>query len=540
VQLRAFSRGETSAAVLDCMNHALPTIVNAQGAFAELPADAVWMLPEFFESSQLGEALETLWQDGGLRAALGQRGQQEIERHHAPQVCAQRYFEAIERCNQSSNDRGKSIALVIAERADQAPSDTEFKAMAQAIQDARPVKRASRQLLVDVSATCRNDLKTGIQRVVRALVWELVQAPPAGFRVEPVYLSDEGGVWHYRYARHWTSGALGIAGDWMADEPVDYAAGDSLLVADFTSGFAVEAERCGLFGVLKARGIGIHFFVYDLLPIQMPEFFPPGQFGFGEWLQVVARVADSATCISKAVADDLTDWMVAYGPDRSRPLHIDWFHLGADIESSIPTHGFPDDAEKVLSKIYGMPSFLMVGTIEPRKGHLQALEAFTRLWEEGQDVNLVIVGKEGWQGLPDEIRRTIPTIVGRLRSHPELGKRLIWLEGISDGYLEKIYAASTCLLAASEGEGFGLPLIEAAQKDIPIFARDIPIFREVAGGHAYYFSGLEPDAMAQAIKAWLALASVKQAPRSSNMPWMTWKQSAASLVEKMNLQNLTD
>jgi glycosyltransferase involved in cell wall biosynthesis len=33
VQLRQRSRGETSAAVLDCMNYGLPTIVNAHGTF---------------------------------------------------------------------------------------------------------------------------------------------------------------------------------------------------------------------------------------------------------------------------------------------------------------------------------------------------------------------------------------------------------------------------------------------------------------------------------------------------------------------------
>ena len=89
--------------------------------------------------------------------------------------------------------------------------------------------------------------------------------------------------------------------------------------------------------------------------------------------------------------------------------------------------------------------------------------------------------------MPHDQRRTIPTIVEKLRHHPELGKRLFWLEGISDEYLEKVYATCVCLIAASEDEGFGLPLIEAARHRIPILARDIPVFREVAGDHASYF-----------------------------------------------------
>ena len=39
----------------------------------------------------------------------------------------------------------------------------------------------------------------------------------------------------------------------------------------------------------------------------------------------------------------------------------------------------------------------MVGTIEPRKGHRVAIDAFEQLWNEGLDVDLVVVGKSGWE-----------------------------------------------------------------------------------------------------------------------------------------------
>jgi len=172
----------------------------------------------------------------------------------------------------------------------------------------------------------------------------------------------------------------------------------------------------------------------------------------------------------------------------------------------------------------------MVGTIEPRKGHLQALSAFEQLWRDGSEARLVIVGKEGWTGLPDNQRRTIPHLMNRLRHHPELGKRLFWLSGISDEYLERLYAAANCLLAPSEGEGFGLPLIEAAQCGLPILARDLPVFREVAREHACYFSGLAAADLAQALKAWLELDAKGQAPSSRNIEWSTWERNARELV----------
>ena len=86
------------------------------------------------------------------------------------------------------------------------------------------------------------------------------------------------------------------------------------------------------------------------------------------------------------------------------------------------------------------------------------------------------------------------------------------------------------MIAASEGEGFGLPLIEAAQHKLPIIARDIPVFREVAGEHAYYFNGLEPQALADAIKQWVGLNSEGKAPQSDGMPWLTWRQSTQQLL----------
>jgi len=162
----------------------------------------------------------------------------------------------------------------------------------------------------------------------------------------------------------------------------------------------------------------------------------------------------------------------------------------------------------------------MVGTLEPRKGHAQVLEAFEQLWMTGVNVNLVIVGKQGW---------LVENLVERLRAHPELNKRFFWLEGISDEYLEKVYATSTCLIAASYGEGFGLPLIEAAQYNLPIIAQDIPVFREVAGEHAYYFDTKSPDALAQEIRAWLTLYNSDQHPKSNKIPWLTWRESARQL-----------
>ncbi|MBK6649318.1 MAG: glycosyltransferase [Betaproteobacteria bacterium] len=94
----------------------------------------------------------------------------------------------------------------------------------------------------------------------------------------------------------------------------------------------------------------------------------------------------------------------------ARCVQNPWWWIGftgANILETIPTRGLHPDASRDLTNIADRPSFLMVGTLEPRKGYLQALDAFTLLWDSGVDINLVIVGREGWTDLPDRMRRTI-------------------------------------------------------------------------------------------------------------------------------------
>lgn len=390
---------------------------------------------------------------------------------------------------------------------------------AQAIVQNHP-QSTEKQLLVDISELAHRDHKTGIQRVVRSVLAELLANPPQGFRVEPVYATPhEPG---YRYARKFTQRFLGYPEGLVEDELADVFSGDIFFGLDLQH--HVILQQAAFYAHLKRIGARVHFVVYDLLPVLIPKVFPEGTPAIhAQWLSALAQT-DGVLCISRAVADEMVEWLAVFGPERLRPFKLGWFHLGADVACSAPSKGLPTDASRVLKILARRPTFLSVGTIEPRKGQLQTLLAFERLWAQGVDVNLVLVGKHGWN---------VDLLVEMLRQHTELNRRLFWLEGISDEYLEKVYAASTCLIAASDGEGFGLPLIEAAQHKKPIIARDIPVFHEVAGENAFYFSGLEPDPLADAVREWLALNKAGQAPQSDNMPWLTWKQSTQNLLDVM-------
>lgn len=376
-----------------------------------------------------------------------------------------------------------------------------------------PRSGGDKLLYVDVSELYQRDSRSGIQRVVRSLlkVWQTHAL--AGYRFCPVYATVDD---CYRHTAKFGGEAEIL---FEEGEPIDPRAGDIFLGLDFQDNI-IESKR-SYFRRIRDVGVRIYFVVYDLLPINASKYFSSEVCdNYRAWLETITD-ADGVVCISRSVADELKAWLEETRKPRLLPLHVGWFHLGADLAQSEPSKGVPDNASTIKEQLKARPSFLMVGTLEPRKGYAQALRAFERLWEQGEEVNLVIVGRQGWM---------VDELAGALTHHVETGKRLFWLDKVSDEFLEQLYEHSQCLVAASEAEGFGLPLIEAAQQGLPLIARDIPVFREVAANQAVYFKGDEPEALTEAVKAWLELYRSETVPDSGAIPWLSWEESGEQLL----------
>lgn len=374
-----------------------------------------------------------------------------------------------------------------------------------------------RQLFVDVTELAREDLGAGIQRTVRRLLLELLLEPPAGYRVEPVRLAGDGS---YAHARGFLARLLGLSPkDAGSDLVIEPRRGDLFLGLDLIRDHATLAQP--VLQVLRARGVKIAFVVYDLLPLSRPEWFPAGMGArYGQWLGVLAETADTALCISADVREQLRREL-SKGPGDARQVEVGHFPLGADLGDWV----MPQAVLPPLAR--GSARFLMVGTIEPRKGHAQALGAFEQLWAAGSDVELVIAGRAGW---------SVEALLERLRQHPEAGKRLHWIEGGNDSRLAAAYRESTVLLAGSFGEGYGLPLVEAATLGLPLLVRDLRVFREVAGAGANYFAGEEPADLARAIGHWLQSWARGDLADPRNVLMHTWRQSADTLKRILPLE----
>ena len=508
VQLRSDSRGESSGAALDCLAYGIPTICNAHGSLAELADSSILRIGETFSTEELSAALNLLWRQPDKRRELSQKSLAYVQQTHAPWHCADLYATTIEQFySYPKQIRSATVRCLVPFIKD----SKDLLAVTKCLTFSLPNRRIHKQLLVDVTAFAKVDLKTGIQRVTSNILRGLFENPPDGFRVEPVY-SAHGSVGYF-YARQFAQRFLGFEANVLVDEQVEIHFDDVFLGLDLC--LSDVHEQTDWLQDIHNRGARVFFVVYDILPVTHPQWFPASEPPFFlNWLKTIS-LFDGAICISQATADELIGWIMRSQSKAVQNFDIEVVHIGADFIETTYDTALPLTEQGILDSLRSRQSFLMVGTVEPRKGYAQVLDAFDILWRNGVDVLLTIVGKAGWE----ESR-----LLSRLSQHPETNKRLFWLKNIDDRLLSEVYKASTCLIAGAEGEGFGLPLIEAARYGLPIIARDIAVFREVAQEFAYYFSADSGLDLVGNINQWRALKEENKHPQSNGITYSTWEQ----------------
>jgi glycosyltransferase involved in cell wall biosynthesis len=367
-----------------------------------------------------------------------------------------------------------------------------------------------RQLLVDVSEIIKQDARTGIQRVVRGILCNLMANPPEGYRVRPVFAERDHA---YRYVSVKLPSLHLPEFGRKRSRVVIARSGDIFLGLDLAAHLLPRRQAQLL--RWQQSGVRICVVVYDLLPLLHPHWFKVvRQKTFQRWLRTLAIFADDLICISQTVKEDL-QLMLTTTFDMSADLprmHV--IPLGADIESSMPSTGCTAEERDLLQHLQQQKFVLMVGTLEPRKGYADALDAFEKIWGDGSEIVLVIVGKPGWQ--TDRLQQ-------RLWEHPEFRQRLYWFENASDEMLDRLYRLSFGVLLASEAEGFGLPLVEAQHYGKPVLARNLAVYKELGDAGVTFFSQTN---LAATLVTWLAEVS-----ELTNRRCTTWCETAQKVSE---------
>lgn len=368
------------------------------------------------------------------------------------------------------------------------------------ILDEANLNTRGKHLLVDVSVIYKQDAGTGIQRVVRNVVDELMQKPPEGYEVRLVVAGKNS---DYCYANN----ELNVFSSVDLDQRVDCRLGDIFLGIDLAAHLLPKYEYQLL--EWKQQGAKIFIFVHDLLPINQPDWFSPRMVRrFRRWMKTVAVYSNGVITNSMVTSNAVHSWMKEQGFGNMN-LVSGAVHLGAEINRKKISCDNKGDCSFSPSWVKNQEKILMVGTIEPRKGYEVVLQAFDLLWNSGEDLTLIIIGKRGWK---------TESLQSRITTHQEFNKKLFWFENATDEYLEQSYLACDGMLIASRAEGFGLPLVEALHYGKPVLARDIPIFREVSCGYNIdFFDNDNAEHLSKKINSWLK--HKKPVKRQMIRPW---------------------
>jgi glycosyltransferase involved in cell wall biosynthesis len=243
--------------------------------------------------------------------------------------------------------------------------------------------------------------------------------------------------------------------------------------------------------------------VHDLAFEHFPEAFPP------RWLRLyragltaAVRRADAIVTPSRATADDV---IARSGVAASR-VHVTPL---AAFEAT----GTPADADELASRGVRAPYVLFVGTLEPRKNLDRVIDAYRRLAADGLPHTLVVNGPVGW-GTP---------VPGRDRAGAGAG-RIVWTDGLHEPALDALYRGADAFDYPSLYEGFGLPVLEALARGVPVVTSTTSSLPEVAGDAAVLVDptdvvaiteGLRRVLTDEALRADLAQRGPAQAARFS-------------------------
>lgn len=232
--------------------------------------------------------------------------------------------------------------------------------------------------------------------------------------------------------------------------------------------------------VLSSRPVVL--FIYDLGFLFEPAL-ADRLFGFylRRLVPLLIKRADRIIVISQATLDDLRRRF----PKAAARATIALLGPGdADSMLKAPAHVAPSGQRR--------PYVLMVGTIEPRKNYVRAIQAFDLFRKDaGQDWLMVIVGSRGWG---HEAILEIPQRLG-------LDDAVVFMGRVSEVELSDLYRQAGALFFPSLKEGFGLPILEAMTLECPVITSKLSSMAEVADGAAELVDPLDVHSMAGALRA---------------------------------------
>ncbi len=220
--------------------------------------------------------------------------------------------------------------------------------------------------------------------------------------------------------------------------------------------------------------------IHDLSPLRFPGTHPASR--VREFQEQLPRAIDCAATIIVDAESVRQEVIATFGvrPERVRAIHLG---VAADYR--------PREAAELLPvlnrhRLAAGHYLLAVGTLEPRKNLIQAMNAFAGLPAALRATHpLVIAGMRGW------LTHDLESRIRKLEARGEVR----WLGYVSAADLPQLYAGAAMLVYPSLYEGFGLPVLEAMASGIPVITSNRASLPEVAGDVGVLIDPEDPAAL---------------------------------------------
>jgi glycosyltransferase involved in cell wall biosynthesis len=215
--------------------------------------------------------------------------------------------------------------------------------------------------------------------------------------------------------------------------------------------------------------------------------FPQTHAGIRAWglrllVPLAARRSRRIITLSEAAKADIVRFL---GVPADR---VDVSYLGPGIADDITP--VPPDELRRRFHLGDAPVVLSVSAKRPHKNLERLFEAVARV-----QADLLVTGYP--TPFEAELRR-------------KAGARVRFAGWVSDEELAGLYDLATCLAFPSLAEGFGLPVLEAMRRGLPVACSNATSLPEVAGDAALYFDPTDSDAMGRALEQLLSDPALRE------------------------------
>jgi glycosyltransferase involved in cell wall biosynthesis len=259
--------------------------------------------------------------------------------------------------------------------------------------------------------------------------------------------------------------------------------------------------------------------ILDVIYRRFPETHP-GLLALGmrALVPLAARRSKRILTLSEASKKDIVRFL---GVSAER---VDVTYLGPGLDSSV--RPVPEAEVRRQLELGESPIVLTVSAKRPHKNLERLLDAFGGV--EHDHAPLLVV-----PGYPTPFESEL-----RERAEQRTPGRVRFAGWVDDATLEGLYRAATCFVFPSLAEGFGLPVLEALARGLPVTCSNASSLPEIAGDAAIYFDPYDTNAITRSLEQLLGDQSLRSRLAEAGREragLFSWRAAAERTIESYRL-----